>query len=413
MSKIVIVGGGVVGLFTAWYLRKEGAEVTVIDRGDFSDGCSFGNAGLLVPSHVVPLASPGMLKKGLTNMFRPASAVAARIAPDIDLIQWYLKFTGSATTKHVEDSVHILKDLSVFSKSLYTGLKESGELDFPLWDKGLLMLYKSDKVGEELREEAEMARKAGLKVDELSATQIQQLEPDTLPQVSGGVHYHSDAHLNPSALMAALVAALKRDGVTLVSNCKVEQIRSSGTKAVAIETEKGNFEFDQLVVSAGIWSQKILKQLKTKVAVQPGKGYSFKVKVNSPIHYPALLSDANVAVTPLGGGITQFGGGMELGYSGYKINQARVQQIIKAVGEFYPTENKIQISSDQVWQGHRPCSFDGLPYIGKAPDYSNVFVGTGHSMMGVTLAPATGKLLSEIISGQQTSLNTDPFRVNR
>ena len=413
MSKIVIVGGGVVGLFTALYLWKKGAEVTVIDRGDLTDGCSYGNAGLIVPSHVVPLASPGMLHKGIKNMFRTSSPVAARMSPNADLIHWYLRFTGAATEKHVQESIPVLKELSLLSKSLYGQIKETDELDFPLWHKGLLMLYQSQKTGDELHEEAEIARHAGLDVSELSASDIQKLEPDALPNVSGGVHYHSDDHLNPSALMKSLITKLEQSGVTLVRNCAVEKIRTSGSKAITLETEKGPFGFDHLVITAGMWSSKILKQLQTRIAVQPGKGYSFKVKASSTIHYPALLSDANVAVTPLGNGITQFGGGMELGYGDIKIREQRVQNIAKAVGEFYPSEKGIQVEPGQIWQGHRPCSFDGLPFIEQIQAFPNVFVGTGHSMMGVTLAPATGLLLSELISGEKTSLNLNPFRLDR
>jgi len=413
MSKIVIVGGGVVGLFTALYLQKKGAEVTVIDRGDFTEGCSYGNAGLIVPSHVVPLASPGMLHKGMKNLFRSSSPVAARMSPDADLIRWYLRFTGAATEKHVQESIPVLKELSLMSKSLYSEIKESGELDFPMWHKGLLMLYQSQKTGDELFEEAEIARHAGLLVSELSATDVQKLEPDALPNVSGGVHYHSDDHLNPTDLMNSLVSYLEQSGVKLVRNCAVEKIRTSGSKAITLETENGPFGFDHLVITAGMWSSKILKQLQTRIAVQPGKGYSFKVKTSSTIHYPALLSDANVAVTPLGNGLTQFGGGMELGFGDLKIRQQRVQNVAKAVGEFYPSEKGIEVEPGKIWQGHRPCSFDGLPFIGRVPAFPNVFVGTGHSMMGVTLAPATGLLLTELISGKQTSLNLNPFRLDR
>jgi D-amino-acid dehydrogenase len=413
MSRIVIVGGGVVGLFTAWYLKKEGAEVTVIDRGNLTNGCSFGNAGLIVPSHIVPLASPGMLKKGLKNLFRRSSPVAARIAPDADLLRWYLKFTGAATTKHVRESAPVLKELSLFSKHLYAKLKDSGELSFPLWHHGLLMLYKSHRTGGELLEEAEFARQAGLTVESLSAADVHRLEPESMPSVSGGVHYLADDHLNPAALMQALVSALEASGVTLVRNCRIDKIRLSGSKAVAVETERGNFDFDQLVITAGIWSREILEQLKTHLAVQPGKGYSFKLETKAAINYPALLADANVAVTPLGGGITQFGGGMELGYGGMAVKRARVQQIIRAVGEFYPSERAVFVPEAQIWQGHRPCSFDGLPFIGKVPAYPNVFVGTGHSMMGVTLAPATGKLICELMGGQRNTIDLYPFRVNR
>lgn len=413
MSKIIIVGGGVIGLFTAWYLQKKGFEVTVLDRGDLTDGCSHGNAGLIVPSHVIPLASPGMLRKGLKNLFNPKSAVALRMAPDTDLIRWYIRFTGAATSSHVQNSIPVLKDLSLLSKSLYAGLKESGELDFTLRHNGLLMLYKSHLVGNELREEAEIARKAGLRVDELSADDVLRLEPDARPNVSGGFHYLSDDHLIPSKLMNALIFGLKNSGVSLIRNCAVRKIGVSGKKATWLETEKGTFEFDQLVITAGMWSSTILKQLNIRLAVQPGKGYSFKVETKAPIHYPALLSDANVAVTPFDEGITRFGGGMELGFGDLKIRQARVKQIIEAVGRYYPSETGIQITDQQIWQGHRPCSFDGLPFIGRIPSFTNVFVGTGHSMMGVTLAPATGLLLSELISEENSTLDLKPYRIDR
>jgi D-amino-acid dehydrogenase len=413
MSKILIVGGGVVGLFTAFYLQKKGAEVTVIDKGDLTDGCSYGNAGLIVPSHVIPLASPGMLHKGMKNLFKPTSPVAARMAPNAGLLHWYLRFTGAATEKHVLKSIPVLKDLSLLSKGLYQDLKTSGEFDFPFWQKGLLMLYKSQQTGDELLEETEIARHAGLEVSELSRNDVLLLEPDALPSVSGGVHYHSDDHLNPSVLMNSLISYLEKSGVQLIHNCALLKIKTTGSKAIGAETSRGLFGFDQLVITAGMWSSSIMKQLGLRLAVQPGKGYSFKVKTAAEIHFPALLSDANVAVTPLGNGLTQFGGGMELGYGDMKIRRTRVDQIIKAVGEFYPSEKGIEINDEQIWQGHRPCSFDGLPFIGQVPQFTNVFAGTGHSMMGVTLAPATGLLLSELISGEKTSLNLSPFRLDR
>ncbi len=413
MSKIVIVGGGVVGLFTAWYIRKKGADITVIDRGDLTDSCSFGNAGLIVPSHIIPLASPGMLRKGLQTLFNPVSPVSVHLSPDLDLIRWYLRFARAASARHVKKSIPVLKELSLFSKNLFAEVKESGQLDFPLWHKGLLMLYQSPKIGDELMEEAEIARHSGLEVSTLSAAEVHQLEFDAKPDVSGGVHYKSDDHLDPSMLMKSLIDTLERSGVTLIRNCAVKKINTSRQKAINLETEKGIFDFDQLVITAGFWSKEILNQLKINLYVQPGKGYSFKVKTAQPIHYPALLADASVAVTPLGCEITQFGGGMELGSKGMKIIQARVSQIIQSIGKFYPSETGLQIAQGQIWQGHRPCSFDGLPYIGHIPFFHNVLVGTGHSMMGVTLAPATGKLLSELISGEKPGLDLTPFRIDR
>lgn len=413
MSKVVIVGGGIIGLFTAWFLTKKGAEITVVDRGNFTGGCSYQNAGLIVPSHVIPLASPGMLKKGIRNLFHRSSAVAFRLAPDRDLIRWYMKFAFAANKQHVSRSVNILKDLSLLSKDLFSGIKDSGELDFPLWKNGLLMLYRSDKSGNELREEAEIERNAGLEVDELSLADVLRLEPDAQPNVSGGFLYNCDNHLNPSVLMNSLKCTLEDKGVVFKSNQSVEKIQVTSNKIKRVITENEFFECDQLVITAGMWSSKLLNQLKVNIDLQPGKGYSFVVKTSQTIHYPALLSDVNVAVTPLGNGAVRFGGGMEMGQNGYQINRNRIDNIIKAAGQFYPSEKQMEIKENQIWQGHRPCSFDGLPYIGRVPGFQNMYVGTGHSMMGVTLGPVTGLLLSELISGVNTSLDLEPFRVGR
>ncbi len=412
MSKVVVVGGGVVGLFSAWFLQKKGFQVTVIDRGDFTNGCSHFNAGLIVPSHVIPLASPGMLRKGIKNLLNSKSPVGFRIAPEKDLLRWYLKFTAVANERHVHRSINVLRDLSLLSKDLFTDLKESGELDFPLWQNGLLMLYQAEKAGEDLREEAEIAKEAGLDVEELSQADIRKLEPGIQAEVSGGFHYHSDDHLNPSVLMQALYVSLESKDVQFVKDCTVTTIQTSAQKATALETDKGIFEFEELVIAAGMWSSQLLKKLKVNIDVQPGKGYSFMTK-QTPVNYPALLADANVAATPLGNGLTQFAGGMEIGYTGYTITAARVQNIIKGANSFYRLDQNIEPKETEIWQGHRPCSFDGLPYIGRVPEFQNIHVGTGHSMMGLTLGPVTGLLLSESIAGEKTSLDLNPFRIGR
>lgn len=413
MSKVVVVGGGVVGLFTAWFLAKKGAEVVVIDRGNFTGGCSYQNAGLIVPSHVIPLASPGMLQKGLKNLLQPSSAVGFRLAPEKDLIRWYLKFASVANHRHVSAAVPVLKEMSLLSKHLYSEIKKSGELDFPLRENGLLMLYQSEKTGRELGREAEVAQKAGLTVDKLSPGEILRLEPEAKPNVSGGFLYHSDSHLNPAVLMHSLKETLEKKGVSFKQNCTVKTIQTFSGKAVRIITEHETFDFDKLVITAGMWSRGLLRPFNIKIDVQPGKGYSFTVKTTSGIYYPALLSDVNVSVTPLGNGAVRFGGGMEVGHTGYSINRKRVERIQKSVGRFYPSEKEMEVEEKQIWQGHRPCSFDGLPYIGRVPGFKNMYVGTGHSMMGVTLAPATGMLLSQLISGEKPNLNLEPFRVGR
>ncbi len=211
--------------------------------------------------------------------------------------------------------------------------------------------------------------------------------------------------------MHSLISALEGSGVRVIRDCEVYAITASGRTAVGLETSQGSFKPDIIVIAAGYRSAVLLKTLNLKLDLQPGKGYSFRVQTSKPIRYPALLSDARVSVTPLGEGMTVFGGGMELGSGNRKIRKSHVNQILRAAKQFYPSESGLQIS--RIWQGHRPCSFDGMPFIGRTPGFQNVYVATGHSMMGVTLAPATGKLLSEMITGEKMSLDTSPFRIDR
>src|SRR6201996_1107631 len=198
MNKIVIVGGGIIGLSSAYYLLNQGWDITILDKGTLDDNCSFGNAGMIVPSHFVPLAAPGMVQQGIRWMFDSKSPFYVRPSLNWDLISWGLKFLKSANKKHVEQSAVPLRDLSLLSKQLYQDLAKQDGFDFNLTNNGILMLYKTEKTGEEELHLAEKARSLGLDVVDLTPAECQALQPDVKVDIAGAVHYRCDAHLTPN-----------------------------------------------------------------------------------------------------------------------------------------------------------------------------------------------------------------------
>ncbi len=411
-KKVVIIGGGIIGLCSAYYLQKEGHEVTVVDKSDFSSGASHVNAGIITPSHIISLAAPGMINKGLKWMFNSSSPLSIKPRLDLDFLKWSLLFKKASTNKKVEQSIPIIKDINLFSKELYESMKASGDFDFFYQDKGLLMYYKTDKAGEEEWNVGKRAIKEGLKVENLTKEEVKKLEPNCNLNIKGAVYYHSDAHMTPNEFIPQLKSYLEKKGVTFLSNEEVLDIYILNDKVTSIKTNKQTLLADEYVLATGAWTQNIAKKLQLNIPVQAGKGYRINVNKNTGITIPAILMEAKVAVTPMNG-FTRFAGTMEIGDLNHKININRVKTIAKAGKQYYDGLIINQEDINNADCGLRPCSPDGLPYIGRLSKTKNITVATGHAMMGWSLGSATGKLVSEIISNKKTSLNLEPFNPER
>jgi len=412
MGKAIIIGAGIIGLSTAYYLQQSGWDVTVLDKGDLSDNCSYGNAGMIVPSHFVPLAAPGMLEKGIKWMFDSKSPFYVRPSLNPDLIRWGLKFMKSANAGHADRSALPLRDISLLSKSLYSSItKEIG--DFELTNNGILMLFKTEKVGEEELHVAEQARNLGLDVASLSAAEAQQLQPDLQLDVLGAVHYRCDAHLNPNRLLQLLKDKLVASGVKIISNAAVTGITKEVGKIVGVVAGGIAYTADQYILSGGSWSPEIAKQAGFPIPLMPGKGYSFMVNADKQnMHIAALLCEAKVSVTPMNGKI-RFGGTMEIDKINSRINMNRVEGITTSIPKYLPDFRPDVPAASDIWFGFRPCSPDGLPYIGRSKSLENLTVATGHGMMGISLGPGTGKLVAELINGEALSMDIKPFSPDR
>lgn len=412
MKHCIIIGGGIIGLCSAYYLLKEGHQVTIIDKSNISQGASFVNAGYISPSHIIPLASPGIITKGIKWMFDSSSPFYVKPRLNKDFLQWALAFKKSATTSKVEKAIPVIKDISILGRELYEEIKASNDFNFHYERKGLLMLYKTDKAGEEEWEVGQRAIKEGLNVKNISADEVRKMQPYANIDCKGAVYFDSDAHMTPKEFMTEIISFLKEQGVTFYTNEEVIDLTISKERIKEVVTSHKTIKADEVIVAAGSWSPLLTKKLGIKIPTQAGKGYRINVDRETGITIPAILVEAKVAVTPMNG-FTRFAGTMEIAGINDHINPVRVKAISKAASNYFKGLKINQEEIDQAACGLRPCSPDGLPYIGRVNNYKNLTIATGHAMMGWSLGPSTGKIISEIISDKKTSLDIHPFNPNR
>jgi D-amino-acid dehydrogenase len=412
--KITIIGAGIIGLCSAYYLQEAGYEIEIIDKSDLSDGCSYGNAGMITPSHFIPLAAPGVIAKGIRWMFDAKSPFYVKPRMSLELAQWLWQFYRSCTKAKAMQAAPVLRDLNVFSKLCYQELAKNPELDFNFREEGILMLFKNKKAQKAEIESAELANKLGVDAQVLEHAELQRYEKNLKLDALGGVFYPGDAHLYPNQLMAQLIQYLRRKGVQFKGQTTVINFNSEADRVTAIQTETGQmFPVDNLLIAGGSWTPKILRTLGVKLLLQDGKGYSVTLK--NPVlqpSVPSILAEAKVAVTPMGNDL-RIGGTLEISNLSPRINPKRVQGILESVPLYYPELKVDTPKEDKIWYGFRPCTPDGLPYIGKIKSYKNLTIATGHAMLGLSLGPVTGKLVAETYQGKKPSIDSPLFDPHR
>jgi len=412
MKKITIIGGGIIGICSAYYLQREGHQVTIIDASDFTSGASFVNAGFITPSHFIPLSAPGIISKGVKWMMDSSSPFYVKPRLDPDFLRWAWYFKRSANKKKVEQAIPVLKDINIMSRELFEEMKESKDLQFHYERKGLLMCYKTEKAGAEEWEVGQRGIKEGLYVHHLNSDEVKSIEPNANLNINGAVYYESDAHMTPEVFMKEMMHYLKSNGVVLCSNEQVEDLRVSNRKITEIITNKRSISSDEVILAAGSWSPLISKKVGLRIPLQAGKGYRINVFRDTKITVPTILCEAKVAVTPMQG-FTRFAGTMEIGGINHEIRPNRVNAIAKAAENYYHELEIKEYEKNEAQCGLRPCTPDGLPYIGKSSKCKNLTIATGHAMLGWSLGPATGKLVSEIIIETRPTLDIHPFHPDR
>ena len=413
MSKVAIIGGGVIGLCTAYYLDKEGHEVTVIDRNNITDGCSFGNMGYISPSHFIPLASPGIIRQGLKWMLSSSSPFYIQPRLNVDLIRWGLAFRKNANEQKVQENIPHLSNLLQLSRQLMNDFKNEFHDSFDMIEKGCWALYKNEKTGEHEKHLAEHAAKLGLKAEICNAQQVQSREPEVDVEVAGGVLWMDDCHLNPGKFMNALYTHLKQRGVQFLLNTEVKNFERNNGRINSVVTDEGKIKADEIIIANGSWMPVVAKMAGIHLLMQPGKGYSVVYEnVEKNLQHPAILIEDRTAMTPIGRWL-RIGGTMELSGHSDNILPKRVNAIYKAVKRYFPSLNISEPQANKAWFGYRPVTPDGLPYIGRHSKYSNLSFAGGHAMLGLSAAAGTGKLIEEILEKKKTSIDLSAFSVER
>jgi D-amino-acid dehydrogenase len=410
-ADVTIIGGGIIGLSSAYYLQKAGLSVAVVEQNTIGSGASFGNAGYFCPSHFIPLAAPGMIKKGLKWMFNPESPFYIKPRLNADLIKWLWLFNRYCTDAHIEGSKGHFYDFLIKSLDMTEALVRDEKFDCNFERRGLYMLYK-DKSG--LAGEAKtiaMANELGYAAKMMTADEIAEKESGVRFSIAGGSYYEGDAHADPYKFIQQMKARLEAAGVTFIENEAIDRVEKKGNRVYAIESENCRFTSKKYVLASGAWSPILAKEFGLSLPVQAGKGYSFTFEnSNLKPSTPYILNEAKAALTPIGNKL-RFAGTMELTGINTKINSRRLNGLVKSIPKFLP-DFKADLQGVEPWAGLRPVSPDGLPIISRAKQ-ENLVLATGHAMLGVSLALITGKLVEELSLGNHTSVDPTPYRFDR
>jgi D-amino-acid dehydrogenase len=408
----IVIGGGVIGCTTAYYLSRLGWKVRIVEADRVGRGCSHGNCGFICPSHVLPLTMPGTLWPAMKRMFRRDSAMYLKPRWDPALWAWLMRFARTCRRADVMQVAAARHALLSSSMSLYRQLMTDEPLDIEWQDRGLLLVFQSPREFDEHQHVAELVNNQfHIAAKPFDARQLIDFEPALRSGPAGGWHYTGDAHLRPDRLMTALSPVLRSRGVEILEGTSVSRIVLENGRARAVETSAGSMQADAVVLAAGARSPAFAAQLGCRIPIQPGKGYSITLpRPNIAPKTPIIFEEYHVAVTPWASGI-RVGSTME--FAGYNsaINARRIA-LFKRVAE----ENLVEAPNGAVeeeWCGWRPMTFDDLPCIGPAPNVPNVIIAAGHGMIGMATGPATGKLAAELVAAQKPHIDPSPYSLRR
>ena len=408
----IVVGGGLIGSFTAYYLAEFGWSVTLIERDRIGSGASHGNCGYVCPSHALPLSGPGVISKTLPTLLQRDSALSIPPRWDPALWRWLLRFSGQCSHDKMMAAARGRAALLKQSKSLYDELFASGELECEFKPRGLLTVYRSPEEFESFAQTAAMLEKEfGIETTRFDRDDVVEFEPALKPGLAGGWLYNDDGHVRPDKLMRALHNRMIERGVEVREHTSLTSFRFETGRVRAVATDHGEIDADAVVLANGAEASKWGKSLGCSVPIQPGKGYSMTMAAlpHQP-QVPIIFEESHVAVTPMDGA---FRVGSTMEFAGYsrKLNPKRLSLLRRAANAHLVDTIPEQV--DETWCGWRPMSADGLPFIGPVPAAENLFLASGSGMIGLATGPATGQLVAEMVAGHPTCVDQTVYRVNR
>ncbi len=408
-GDILVIGGGVIGVCSAYYLAQQGLEVKLLEAGEICAGASFGNAGLILPSHIEPLATPNALGQGLRWLLNPESPFYIKPRLSLSLASWLWRFRAASKEERVRVSMGLLQSLSSRSVELYRELAKLTGMAFGYEELGSLHLFNTSRGHRDARTSKDLMRTFGIEARLMTPDEINAL--NIRAEVRGGLYFPGDSHLVPADFVVQLGKAAVDSGVDIRTGTEVLGFETSGPKVTAVKTTRGDFQPDQIVLAGGAWSPELSRALKLRLPIQPAKGYSLTYQSpENPPSIPVMLSEARVAVTPMGRFI-RFAGTLELAGHDMSINERRINTIMRQAAEYLPWTKRLELV--EIWRGLRPCTPDGLPVISRPGRYENLIVAAGHATIGMVLGPVTGLLVAQLASFQEPEIDINGLRLER
>ena len=406
---VLVVGGGVLGVCTAYFLTEAGRKVLLVDKEDICAGSSYGNAGLIVPSHSVPFAQPGVVWQALRWMFDPESPFYIRPRADLALLDWLWRFRAAANARHRDRTMPVLRDLIMESLEIYRSLSVMDDMEFGFEERGVLHLFNTEAGLDEGRHEAEVLGAIDIETRVLSRREVVDRLGGLNATVVGAVYYPQDAHLTPARFVRALAARFQALGGAVLAPAEVRGFEKDGRRIIGVNTAAGMLEADEVVLASGSWTPLLARELGIKAPIQAAKGYSITFRRPEGIpEVPFICGEGRVGVTPMGDTI-RFAGTLELAGIDLSINQRRVDAVSRTPAAYVSEVDTRDMERLEVWAGLRPLTPDGLSLLGRSPRYDNLTLAAGHSMIGMSSGPASARLVTQIITGEEPFMDMSPM----
>jgi len=399
--KVVVVGGGVIGIACAYYLTRGGARVVVLERERVGAGASFGNAGTVSPGHP-PLNRPGRIAQAIRQMLDSTSPLYVHPSWNPGLWRWLIGFARYCTAEHVSASMRIMAPLGKDTLALFDTLLHEERIECEARADGYYDVCATEAGLAEALHEAGIVAEYGYRVETLDGDELRRREPALGARVIGGVHFAEAITLDPALFLGRLARAATRHGAEVREGVAVAGVELQGQRVAGVRLQGGEREgADAVVLATGPYSLEIAKRVGVRLPVQPGKGYHRDIPIGPngapPMRMACILNESSVFCNPLGT-FVRFAGTMEFSGLNEILRRARLQQLTHAARSYIDHIGTARPVSE--WCGLRPMSVDGLPIVGPLGGVEGLSVATGHGMLGLTFAPVTGQMIARLVLGE-------------
>lgn len=411
--RVVVVGGGVIGVCSAYYLSRRGLDVVLLERRELGSGASSGNAGVIAPGHP-PLNKPERRERPLRLLLDPLSPLYIAPRWDPALFRWLWSFRKACTQTHLQEAMKALAPLGHSTRALFDELVREESLDCGYRTSGYYEVCRTRDGLASAKKDAALMREYGYEVEAVEGDELRRREPALAEGTLGGVFYADAAICRPEQFVHGVAERVVERGGVVRTGSEVVAIRSVGGAVTGVRTEDGEIGADAVVVATGAYSTGLIRRFGWRLPLQAAKGYHRDLPVRSGaaphLRTACVLAETLVFCTPMNGTL-RFAGTLELSGIDHRIRPRRLLQLTRAARDYFTELDDARPISE--WCGLRPCTPDGLPIVGPVPDVDGLFVATGHAMMGLTLGPITGRLISELVAGEAPSIDTGSLGVER